>query len=166
MQWATWLTGKLWDQAGERARSPGLTPGEMAAGPNFLLVPIFLGPNFLLVPIFIGPNFFWSQLSQVIRLATLETSVYRSSSFLILVSGQVPQPIGLSEAANLSWFFPRVAFVLGRSLNLSLQKEVEGEAAQFGDIVQVDLHNSRSCRCLKDFTQVYTWTICWKISSR
>ena len=32
----------------------------------------------------------------------------------------------------------RVAFILGRSLNLSLQKEVEEEAAQFGDIIQVE----------------------------
>ena len=31
----------------------------------------------------------------------------------------------------------RVAFILGGTLNVSLQKEVEDEAAQFGDIVQV-----------------------------
>jgi len=40
------------------------------------------------------------------------------------------------------WFESRVAFILGRSLNLSLQKEVEGEAAQFGDIVQADFIDS------------------------
>ena len=32
----------------------------------------------------------------------------------------------------------RVAFILGGTLNLSLQEEVESEAAQFGDIVQVE----------------------------
>ena len=47
------------------------------------------------------------------------------------------QPLSLMWG-QLIHVIQRVAFILGGTLNLSLQNEVEAEAAQFGDIVQVE----------------------------
>ena len=102
VQWVTWLTGKLWDQVGEAARSHGLTPGEDA---------------------------------------TLATHAKVQKRDRELGNPWEPDYGILSSVSSTDFCdfnIWRVAFILGRSLNLSLQKGVEAEAAQFGDIVQVE----------------------------
>ena len=66
---------------------------------------------------------------------------------------KVPASLNLSLQSLLfiTNFAPnRVVFFLGGTMNLSLQRQVEDEASQFGDIVQVndiaDIVNCPGCR--------------------
>ena len=54
---------------------------------------------------------------------------------------KVPASLNLSLQSLLSitnFALNRVVFFLGGTMNLSLQRQVEDEASQFGDIVQVN----------------------------
>ena len=80
-----------------------------------------------------------------------QPEIYLSAQWATLLTGRLSERDG--EAARTRGLTPgksslepllaifkktsRVAFILGGTLNVSLQKEVEDEAAQFGDIVQV-----------------------------
>merc|ERR1712012_4692 len=63
-------------------------------------------------------------------------------------------------ASKRPWFESRVVFILGGTMNTSLQRQVEDEASQFGDIVQadfIDSYRNMSYKNLFGLAWVATW---------